>query len=542
MSEEFDDESPGGYLSDDYVYEDEDNDNEEYVAGSTLPCNPNVRLSLSSSIDEVLIITRDAAKQRFIKQVKQCADVLNLPFSVAAVLLRDFKFNLQNLTERFFADSDSVLKKAKISSSTCEPHFGNPAITDFCDICCEDVKGDKLIDMGSNCNHAYCIDCYKRAMEGKVEDGEVFALRCIKPSCGCAANEKFLDAVLSPEIIAKIERFVVDQYVVESPQLAFCPNSACTLILHFPQHRTELDVACTCGVKFCVRCFGEGHAPASCKNVREWHSKDGNEGMSASWLKDHTKECPKCLSSIEKNGGCMHMTCKKCRHEFCWLCCKDYKGHAACNSFVSGAPSEARASIERYSFYWERYSGHVASLKLEEQHLTQIKSRALEMMKTMTTAPANEADYLIEAALTLTRCRRTLKYTYIHAFYVENKLEKDLFEHLQADLEKNTEDLARLVEKSDHVRFDVINQQKMADRRLLHLLSSTADGILNVGGDFHTAQNEKEMNEEMKKKKPRGNSPPSLLPSGAMESISDVVPLPQTRAVSRVARHSVLSP
>lgn len=40
-----------------------------------------------------------------------------------------------------------------------------------------------------------------------------------------------------------------------------------------------------------------------------------------------TEPCPKCAIIIEKNGGCSHMTCGKCKHEFCWNCFGDYKDH-----------------------------------------------------------------------------------------------------------------------------------------------------------------------------------------------------------------------
>ena len=37
------------------------------------------------------------------------------------------------------------------------------------------------------------------------------------------------------------------------------------------------------------------------------------------------KSCPKCGVAIDKNGGCDHMTCRMCKHQFCWRCLADYK-------------------------------------------------------------------------------------------------------------------------------------------------------------------------------------------------------------------------
>ncbi|CAG8585103.1 7092_t:CDS:1, partial [Scutellospora calospora] len=44
------------------------------------------------------------------------------------------------------------------------------------------------------------------------------------------------------------------------------------------------------------------------------------ENASTSYV-GQLKQCPKCASRIEKNGGCDHMTCRRpgCGHQFCWM-------------------------------------------------------------------------------------------------------------------------------------------------------------------------------------------------------------------------------
>ncbi|KAL1858926.1 hypothetical protein Daus18300_009796 [Diaporthe australafricana] len=45
-----------------------------------------------------------------------------------------------------------------------------------------------------------------------------------------------------------------------------------------------------------------------------------------------TKGCPRCAKRIEKNEGCMHMTCP-CGYEFCWECTGPWLDNSCANCF-----------------------------------------------------------------------------------------------------------------------------------------------------------------------------------------------------------------
>ncbi len=40
----------------------------------------------------------------------------------------------------------------------------------------------------------------------------------------------------------------------------------------------------------------------------------------------NSRPCPRCLTPIQRNQGCRHMTCR-CGHEFCWHCLRDLPGY-----------------------------------------------------------------------------------------------------------------------------------------------------------------------------------------------------------------------
>ena len=82
----------------------------------------------------------------------------------------------------------------------------------------------------------------------------------------------------------------------------------------------------------------------NCDLFGQWCELTGgkNDKLNQLWLIKNTKKCPKCKIDIEKNNGCMHMTCRHCKYEFCWVCIGDWKEHGqatggfyGCNKFVA---------------------------------------------------------------------------------------------------------------------------------------------------------------------------------------------------------------
>lgn len=64
-------------------------------------------------------------------------------------------------------------------------------------------------------------------------------------------------------------------------------------------------------------------------------------------LEATTKSCPnlRCRELIEKNDGCSHMTCKTCKHEFCWNCLGRWTLPHDCP--LQARPIQAPAGAER---------------------------------------------------------------------------------------------------------------------------------------------------------------------------------------------------
>lgn len=56
--------------------------------------------------------------------------------------------------------------------------------------------------------------------------------------------------------------------------------------------------------RFCFGCSLDDHQPTTCGVAKLWSKKCADDSETSNWIAANTKECSKCNSTIEKNGGC----------------------------------------------------------------------------------------------------------------------------------------------------------------------------------------------------------------------------------------------
>lgn len=178
--------------------------------------------------------------------------------------------------------------------------------------------------------------------------------------------------------------------------------------------------------------------------------------QTSNWLQAHTKPCPKCSSVIEKNGGCNHMVCRKCKHEFCWICLGAWEPHGSswfnCTRFndtdtekVRKKVDASRSKLRRYLFYFDRFKSHQSSRQLEGKLWKAVQHKMKQMQEKGWGWV--EAQFLSQAVKTLQAARRVLQYTYVFAYYLEKNPQCQIFEENQADLQMQTERLSEYLEQ-----------------------------------------------------------------------------------------------
>ncbi|TFK44101.1 hypothetical protein BDQ12DRAFT_730208 [Crucibulum laeve] len=407
-----------------------------------------------------------------------------------------------------------------------------------CPICFDDSPG--LQTLALDCEHAFCSTCWTSYVGSKVRDEAEHCIRCMAEGCALACPDSFIRSILVPEpgapitdaaqeeenakTWARFQELLVRHFVGCNTSLKFCPYPSCTNTVSCPAAASKISLTTvvptvSCGArgiggqamtqsqqgsqlgiggkehKFCFGCPIESdHRPVVCGAAKLWLKKCRDDSETANWIKSNTKECSQCQSTIEKNGGCNHMTCKKCKHEFCWVCMGPWSEHGtawySCNRYdeqtgveARDAQSKSRASLERYLHYYNRWANHEQSAKLALDLYAKTEKK-MEDMQITSALTWIEVQFMKKAVEEVDKCRMTLKWTYAMAYYLAKGNQKDLFEDNQRDLERAVEDLSELLESPIEAENIPTLRQKVTDKTVYVqkrneiVLEDTANGFV----------------------------------------------------------------
>lgn len=210
-----------------------------------------------------------------------------------------------------------------------------------------------------------------------------------------------------------------------------------------------MDVSCQCGTNFCFECVKDAHLPIDCETLAQWQDRlNQGDNDSESWIKINTKPCPECKMSIQKNSGCMHMTCSQCRFEFCWLCMGNYRNHQKetgayiCNSFadvekfgradkkgVLDADALAR-ELKRLEHYSMRFIEHQKSIKFAQNALDLFHKQIAEAMRSNPKYTPTDFQFILDISALVIAARRSLSYTYPIRFYLKGSNKQAFYDFI----------------------------------------------------------------------------------------------------------------
>ena len=306
--------------------------------------------------------------------------------------------------EAFLKRNGVALSTSSSSSSSSSTSSGN-AQTDFskfsldeeveCPTCIVDYPRHQTFSL--TCGHFLCNSCYCDYVDVNIASGGAQAITCPAPGCKFILDPVSLMALLSAKRWTTYSNMVVSHFVTTNKALAWCPSDAgCDYVIQMEEfedgymslpssrggssHSTSSSslnnqhsnanhsrttppnastsatlVQCKCSYAYCSRCKRPGgHFPATCSEIDQWEhehldkmadSSAADEEATKRMLKSITRSCPRCGLSISKSGGCPHMSCAMCGHQFCWVCFKDWESsHYACDQSEIAVMEEAKVA------------------------------------------------------------------------------------------------------------------------------------------------------------------------------------------------------
>jgi len=467
--------------------------NEEELCGSDM------------EIDEYLfeVLSVEDVVNHMIESINEVYKVTQIPTTTIRILLHHFNWDKEKLMEKFYSeDQNKIFKEAQVLSPYryIKPGNSSKSLRE-CGLCCLSLPLE-MVFTGLDCGHFYCTECWIEYLTTKIMDeGASQMIEC--PGCNIVVDDQtVMKLITDPMVKEKYQHLITNSFVQCNRLLRWCPSPGCTNVIKV-EHVEARPVKCKCSHEFCFNCSQNVHDLVPCNLIKKWWKKCDDDSETNNWMLLKTKECPKCSAIIEKDGGCNHVICtnKSCKTEFCWACLREWRSHAhvaGCNRYddmsKSKERSKAATALSRYLFYNNRYLIYLQSLKNEKNYYSQVDA----MMEAMQKHNMSwiEVQFLKKSLDILCECRRTLMFSFVFAYYLNqnNHLfvnnHSTIFEDNQKDLQTATEELSGYfgrefsAETLVKMKIKVQDQYRYCDSRRKILLAYVQEGYEKDWWDF----------------------------------------------------------
>ena len=232
------------------------------------------------------------------------------------------------LTVRGETDVVQRVRRAVISMASYSASASSQNVDVLCPVCyCEVTDPIKL-----SCGHVYCTTCLQHFLRSAIGPNFI-QLRCIaeeldeltEQNSPCHAEIPYhiiRDVLPTTEEKVLLESSFLSYIHARPAEFHYCPTPDCRVIYRPGVQGTALQCP-SCLARICAACHVEFHEGLSC--AEHLDSLTGGHEALDRWRKENgVKPCPDCQADLEKNGGCNHIQCIRCKTHMCWVCMKTF--------------------------------------------------------------------------------------------------------------------------------------------------------------------------------------------------------------------------
>ncbi|CAD8208123.1 unnamed protein product [Paramecium pentaurelia] len=186
----------------------------------------------------------------------------------------------------------------------------NPSLTSKGYKECQICFSFRQVHQFLSCQHEFCRDCISEYLKENILAGNALVILCPNLFCKEEFGDLQIKEIVSQNLYEKYQRFYFRQLISINKNVRWCPRIDCENYVIW--QGVDL-LTCVCGQQICFKCGNQYHQDISCEQAMDTQYLQARKEL-------QINNCPNCSAPIEKEGGCNHMICYKCKYEFCWIC------------------------------------------------------------------------------------------------------------------------------------------------------------------------------------------------------------------------------